>query len=107
MEHEEKKGCCENKEKCGCENGAHKCGCDWKKCRMMKLILIVIVVSIIFCLGSQWGEMKSGNRGENRLNRGMMNWNYAKPENKINSGANATGQVTVEVNKVAPEAPKQ
>jgi hypothetical protein len=62
--------CCENKGKENCEHGGHGC-CGMKKCHMMKKIFIIIILIIVFCMGTQWGEMRSFSRGSN-YGRGMM-----------------------------------
>ena len=107
MENEEKKGCCEGKEKC--EHGMPNCCHNWKKCHMMRKIIWIIILIIVFCFGSQYGEMKAERKGEFRLERnGMMNYGYGKFENQINP-QQVTGEVTVDVSKTptAPVAPKQ
>lgn len=115
MENEDKKvGCCENKDSNKCEHGMMNCCHNWKKCHMMKRIITIIIIVVAFCLGTQWGEMKGERRGEDRFyGRGMMNWNYENPNNRIQQGS---GTVTVQVKEdtatvktttpVAP-APKQ
>ncbi|NVN97141.1 hypothetical protein HXX01_02825 [Candidatus Nomurabacteria bacterium] len=115
--HEEKKGCCENKEGgMGCGHGMmceHGMGCchNWKKCHMMKKIIVLILLIIAFCLGSQWGERKSEWRGGDRFERGgMMNWGYGKfDDSKKGDAQQGTASVTVEVAKPAAPAaaPKQ
>jgi hypothetical protein len=106
MENEEKKdGCCEGKEKC--EHGINNCCHNWKKCHMIKWIVIAIALIIAFCFGTQWGEMKSQIRGSRfGFERGgMMNWSNEKADGFKND--TATGSVTVQV-KDAPEVtPKQ
>ncbi|MCX6754538.1 MAG: hypothetical protein NTU81_01780 [Candidatus Nomurabacteria bacterium] len=42
-----------------------------KKCHMMKKLLILVFIIIAFCMGTQWGEMRSYSRGSN-YGRGMM-----------------------------------
>jgi hypothetical protein len=64
----------ENKEKGCCDSGMHGCH-HWNKCRGMKYIVVVVLLIIAFCLGTQWGEMRSHTRNYN-FGRGMMNWNY-------------------------------
>ena len=108
---EEKKGCCENKEGMNCGHGMGCCG-HFKKCHMMKKLMIIILLVIAFCLGSQWGEMKGEYRSERGFERGgMMNWGYGKFENvKGVDAGQTTGSVTVEVAKPATPttpAPKQ
>ena len=106
MENEEKKGdCCENKDGGKCEHGMMNCCHNWKKCHMMRKIIMIIVLIIAFCLGTQWGEMKSERRGEYRFGgRNMMNWDYGSRYNDIQQGS---GSVTVEVKKdaVSPSTP--
>lgn len=100
MENEEKKGCCEGKEKC--EHAMANCCHNWKKCHMMKKIVWIVVIIVVFCLGSQWGEMKSESRGGRFDREGMMNWGgnrFYKDDLK-----QATGEVTVKVSDL-PAAP--
>ena len=60
MENEEKKmSCCEGKDNVKCEHGMTNCCHNWKKCHMMRKLFMLIIIVITFCLGSQWGEMKS------------------------------------------------
>ena len=113
MENEEMKGCCENKEGgMACCHSMSNCCHNWRKCHIMKKIVMLVIIIIAFCLGSQWGEMKSESRGGQRFERGgMMNWGYGKLENKNINLDEGTGSVTVEVTKpatpAAPVAPKQ
>jgi hypothetical protein len=104
MENEEKKGeCCENKDGGKCEHGMTNCCHNWKKCHMLKRIAVVILVILAFCLGSQWGEIKSEFRGNRYYNnRGMMNSNLDRFEGNAQRGV---GEVTVKVNPVTPVAP--
>lgn len=105
MENEEKKvGCCgEIKSNCcgGKENCGHSMpGCchNWKKCHMIKWILLIVALVIAFCVGSQWGEMKSERYDGPRFHRGgMMNWGENKYKTQIPSQQNTTGEVTVDV----------
>jgi hypothetical protein len=106
MENEEKKvGCCEEKAGCceggsKCEHSMSHCCHNWKKCRIMKLIVVIIALIIVFCLGSQWGQIKSEFRGGNRFYRGgMMNWGYDRFDNRSGSlkTQQATDEVTVKV----------
>jgi hypothetical protein len=62
--------------KCGCNHGDmhHGC-CGWKKCRMIKKIIWIVIVIIAFCLGTQLGELKAMARYNNFGGRGMM-WGY-------------------------------
>lgn len=107
MENEEKKvGCCEGKEKC--EHDMANCCNNWKKCHMMRKIIWIAVIIIAFCLGSQWGEMKSELRN-NRFERGgMMNWGYGKFDGRVDSfkTQQTADEVTVKVTESEP-APKQ
>lgn len=106
MENEEKGGCCEYKGKC--DHGMGNCCHNWKKCHMMRRIIMIIAIIIAFCLGTQWGEMKGELRGgNNRFERGgMMNWGYGNFNNdQAKSPENASGSVTVQVNKATPVAP--
>ena len=108
---ENKENCCDDK---SCE-GCHNChsmmhGCHhWKKCHIIRKIIMIVVVILAFCFGVQWGEMRSGLRGDYRFERGgMMNWGYGP---QLNSRWNdtitpTTGTVTVDVSKT-PETPKQ
>ncbi len=72
MENNEKDNCCDNKGGKNCEHGEHGC-CGWKKCHMMKYVLIAIIIIAAFCMGTQWGQMKAYTRGSN-FEGGMMNW---------------------------------
>ena len=104
---ENKKGCCEDKE--NCNHGMANCCNNWKKCPMVRRIIWIVIIIIAFCLGSQWGEMKSEFRRSHYERGGMMNWNYGnKLDAKARGGASAVDEVTIEVkNPVAPIAPKQ
>lgn len=92
--------CCENGdcEKCKGSKGGMCCGykCWGRKCHLLKIIVIVFVLIIVFCLGVRWGEIRSETRGY-RYN--MMNWlGYNKFENKDLTGLQKqTGEVTVKV----------
>jgi len=111
--HEEKKGCCESKDGGSvCCHSMSNCCHNWKKCHMMKKIIVLILLIIAFCLGSQWGERKSEWRGGDRFERGgMMNWGYGKNDNiKGPNLQQGTASVTVEVAKPTTPAavtPKQ
>jgi len=101
MENEEKKvGCCENKDGGKCEHGMNNCCHNWKKCHMIKRIAIIVLIILAFCIGTQWGEIKSELRGS-RYNRGMMNSDFSRFNGKEQS---AFGEVTVKV-KDTPVAP--
>lgn len=101
---EEKAGCCEGKENC-----AHKTGhCHGlKKCCFMKMVVVLIVIMVIFCLGSQWGEMKSERRGGYGFERGgMMDWGYEKfSKNKAENPGEVSSSIKVEV--IDPEVVAQ
>lgn len=105
MENEEKGGCCDNKGKC--DHSIGNCCHNWKKCHMMRKIIMLIIIIIAFCLGTQWGEMRGEYRGGDRLERGsMMNWGYGKLYNEqAKTPENTSGSVTVQVNKAASVAP--
>ncbi len=109
MENEEKKVCCEGK--VNCEHGSMGSCChNWKKCHMMRKIMTIVVILIAFCLGSQWGELKSEVRGSRFERGGMMNWGgYGNRfEDKINNnGKQTVGEVKVEVTKPAVTNPAQ
>ncbi|GEM_PF-5258758 len=119
MEKEEKKGgCCGEEVKTGCcEEGAKcehsmaNCCHNWKKCHMMKKVIMVVVIIIAFCVGSQWGEMKGEyRRSYNFERRGMMNSDYGRFENRYRGEqAKSTSEVTVDVTKTPtpPATPKQ
>lgn len=78
----------------------------------MKKIIMIVLIILAFCLGSEWGEMKGEWRGGGRFERGgMMNWGYGRFENQNIDLNKGTGTVTVEVAKPAapttPTTPKQ
>ncbi len=113
MENVEKKdNCCEGKDKACCENKGAACehgsmsNCchNWKKCHMIKRIMLIVVIIIAFCLGSQWGEFKSEVRGFHYQRGGMMyGENYG---NKFEQGNRVVGEVKVEVaNPATPTVP--
>ncbi len=103
MENEKKEGCCENKEGIKCEHGMANCCHNWRKCHMLKRIAVIILIIIAFCLGTQWGEIKSEFR-DNRFERGMRNSNFDRFEGNTQKGF---GEVTVKVNPDTPIAPVQ
>lgn len=93
----EDKKCCENGvcEKCNTCCGMTRC-CIWHKCHMMKYLIWFIIIIIVFCLGAQWGILKSSINGP-RFGGRMMNWNSERFENKINqNNLGVTDSVTVE-----------
>jgi len=108
---EGKVGCCENKDGgMVCCHSMSNCCKNWKKCKFMKIIFFLIILSIAFHMGVQWGEIKCEKRGGERFERGgMMNWGYGKNDgNKEGAFQQATGTVTVEVAKpTVNTAPKQ
>jgi hypothetical protein len=69
-ENKGKENCCENKN--NCENMNYG-SCGYKKCHMIKRLLIIIIVVIAFCMGTQWGEMRAYTHGSG-YGGGMMNW---------------------------------
>lgn len=97
MENEEKKvSCCEGDAKC--EHGMSHCCHNWKKCHMMKWIIVIAALIIAFCLGSQWGERNGEWRNARFERGGMMNWGYNQFKGNKPYGANqTTGEVTVDV----------
>ncbi len=91
------KACCEEKSK---ENCCHKGGCcGMRKCHMLKMLLVLVLIVVIFCLGVQWGEMRSLSHGYRFERGGMMNWGYGQLDG-IQKGF---GSVTVDVSK--PDTP--
>ena len=71
---EENKKCCEGKESENCCAGHGHC--NWKKCHGMKHLIWIILIVIAFCLGTQFGELKSEIRGGREFRGGMMDWGY-------------------------------
>jgi len=73
---EENKNCCEKP----CEKNEHCCAmgkcCMWKKCPTMKHLIWLVIIIVIFCLGAQFGELKSQARGYHNYRGEMMNWDY-------------------------------
>jgi len=74
---EENKNCCENM---SCEKmksccSTNKC-CNWRKCDIFKYLLLLLVLLITFCLGSQFGELRAQIRKEHNFRGNMMDWNY-------------------------------
>lgn len=84
MEEENKKEekCCENG---SCEKCKHcpmmACCAGKKHCHFLKLLIVVVVLVVIFCLGVQLGELKEEARSCHSSRGGMMNWedNGLKP----------------------------
>ncbi len=86
---EENKNCCEKVgEKSECY-GISKC-CMWKKCDGMKYLIWLIIIVIVFCLGAQFGELKSETRGYHNYRGGMMNWDYKVVKPLVNNETPAT-----------------
>lgn len=72
MEEKENKNCCEEVFESKC--CMFKNCCMFKKDYMMKGLLLVILLIVVFCLGSQYGQLKSMIKcGYNNNPRGMMN----------------------------------
>jgi len=95
----EKNVCCEeSKNNCCGNHGMAKCCTNWQKCHLIKMILLAIVILVAFCLGSQWGEMKSESRNY-RFEKGsrMMNWNDERFNGKVEDKNIVTDEITVEV----------
>ena len=95
---EENKDCCEGKT---CEKGEGCCHlhghcCGLKKCHMVKCLIWFIIIIVVFCLGAQFGELKSEARGGREFRGSMMDWNYksVKP---------ITNEVTPSVPATTPE----
>lgn len=74
---EENKNCCEKR---SCEKMNNCCSpstcCSWRKCSIFKYLLLLLVLLITFCLGSQFGELKSQVKGNHYYRGNMMDWNY-------------------------------
>lgn len=95
---EENKKCCENGkcEKCNMCCGLPQC-CMLHKCRGMKYLIWAIIIVVVFCLGAQWGMMKSSIRGYHLNSGKMMNWDSERFENKFDKdGAKTVDSETVE-----------
>lgn len=102
MENEEKKvECCGDKEKC--ENCMHHHCHNWRKCHMIKWIVVAVALIVAFCIGTQFGEMHGNYRGERFDRGGMMNWGYGQWKDN-NVYDEASSEVTVDVTK-APTTP--
>lgn len=85
----EENKCCEKP----CEKGEccmmSKC-CMWKKCRGMKYLIWLVIIIVAFCLGAQYGELKSQARGFHNYREGMMNWDYKVVKPLINTETSNT-----------------
>lgn len=105
MENEEKK-CCMNGdcEKCKGKKMGMCCGhsgCGGK-CHMIRRIVCIIIIIVAFCLGTQWGEMRSESRGSRFEKSDLINWKlnqYGATQQK------GVGSVTVDVSNPATTAP--
>ena len=85
---EENKNCCDNewyKKMNNCYL-SKKC-CSWNNCHLLRYLLLLLVIIMTFCLGSQFGELKSQTRNFHNCRSGMMNWNYKFVKPIINSEA--------------------
>lgn len=105
MENEEKK-CCMNGdcEKCKGKKMGMCCGhsgCGGK-CHMIRKIVYIVIIIIAFCLGTQWGEIKSEREGGRFERGGMMNWGYNQFQTNQQKGV---GSVTVDVSNPATTTP--
>lgn len=88
---EENKNCCDNECSQKMDNCCYskKC-CSWNKCCLLRYLLLFLVIIMTFCLGSQFGELKSQTRNFHNYRNGMMNWNYKVVKPIVNSEAQAT-----------------
>ncbi len=92
---EENKNRCEN---CSCEKmnsccSSKKC-CSWNKCHLFRYLLLILILMMTFCLGSQFGELKSQARGYNIQRGGMMNWDYKVVKPFVNNQIPAAPETT-------------
>ncbi len=91
----EEKNCCENNEK-GCCGKSKHCYGSWKKHHGIKCLILIIIITIIFCMGSQWGEMKSGIKNPHFYKK-MMSGDHNKFDSKYTKTVNEeTGQVILD-----------
>ena len=95
----------ENKESSCCSHWSMPCGHHFKKCHVLKKIVMIFIIILAFCLGVQLGEFKSEVRGfhyQNYGRGGMMDWSDRGRSGKdgfFQSGNTTTGEVRVEVTK--------
>lgn len=90
--------CCENKDGVKCCHGMANCCHNWKRCHLIRTVVIILVLIVVFCLGAQWGEMKANSRDFRFERGGMMNWLGYK---NITDQQKGVGSVTVDVNKTS------
>ena len=98
---EENKNNCEGK-MCGGCHGCH--GCGMHKCHALKWLIKIFILLLVFCLGVQFGEFKSGVKGNYRFYRGdMMDWGYQNVKsldtNLVSPTAQTPSTTTPEVKK--------
>ncbi len=103
------KACCENKDKSCCGNCMTSHCHNWRKCHLVKRIILICFIILAFCIGSEWGEMKGEFRGSRYENRGgMMDWGgYGRFDSIKNRGNQAVGEVKVDVASPATITPVQ
>lgn len=72
---EENKNCCENKscDKCCCT--CVKACCFVKHHKCLRILIIIAVLMIVFCMGAKFGRMTSFYH-DIPYERGMMEWKY-------------------------------
>jgi hypothetical protein len=93
---EDKCDSCESIKNCPhCMHTMHGCCGNWKgrKCHIIRIIIMIIVLSIVFSAGATLGEHKNGFRGRGDNQRYMMGNGYGNFEN----GKAITGSTTVQV----------
>jgi len=92
---EENKKCCENKE---CDHKESCCSmnkcCMLKKCHIMRKVIIIILLFVVFCLGAEYGELKSEAKGNRNYRGEMMNWDYKVVKPLINNEIPSTPPAT-------------
>jgi len=99
---EETKGCSHCM--CGCSN-MHGCFHHWNKKHLVRRIIFIFLIIAAFCFGTQYGMMRSWDRGDYRFERGsMMGWGYRQIQP---AQQDATGSVTVDVTKTPAPAAQQ
>lgn len=83
---EENKNCCE---KGPCEKMNNCCSskkcCSWNKCHLFRYLLLLLILMMTFCFGSQFGELKSEARNFHNYRGGMMDWNYKVVKPLVNT----------------------